>query len=214
MRVIDEVVVQPSSLGSAQPAAPSCSVPCSCDGKLRIFSHRRIALSELINPSLRHSWIRFIKKSFTILGYSRTHRVRASYTGTSRSKVCKLCKACIAARLAETSCSSHCRLSLPSNTDLSKAAFSRIKELQINSTMTTWQELRLLVGYMPSLRLIEAGYNRLHSLAEGRNVLVENADVISTLHGINLDGNLLREWFEVCSALTPFVRWAKAVSFL
>ena len=103
---------------------------------------------------------------------------------------------------------------MPSDTLLFKAAFSRIKELQISSTLMTWNELLTLVSNMPSLRIIEAGYNRLHSLSNSRNALSGTANALSTLQEINLDGNLLSQWSEVCFAVAPFVGYVNSALYI
>ncbi|KIP12320.1 hypothetical protein PHLGIDRAFT_98272 [Phlebiopsis gigantea 11061_1 CR5-6] len=103
------------------------------------------------------------------------------------------------------------RLSLPSNIPTFRAAFSRIRELQINSTLTTWTDLRRLVGCMPSLTRVESGYNRLHSLSDGPDTTANNAAVSLTLQEINLDGNFLQKWSAVYSALTDFTNLERLV---
>lgn len=87
-------------------------------------------------------------------------------------------------------------------TPLFREAFSRIEELQISSTLTTWPKATQLVSCMPSLRLVEIGYNRLDSLA-GLDTEQTSAEH-PTLQVINLDGNFLGNWADICVALKPF----------
>lgn len=90
-----------------------------------------------------------------------------------------------------------------------KAAFSKLRELQISSTLATWTQVRELVSYMPSLQLLEAGYNRLHSLDlfTSHNTMED-----SSLQVINLDGNSLSQWSAVCGSLGPFTRYVKFIT--
>ena len=105
---------------------------------------------------------------------------------------------------AETSCYrfSHNRLSMPTEFAAFATAFARLKELQISTTLTTWPQVCQLVSLMPSLRLLEVGYNRLHRLVpfESHATFREH----STLQVINFDGNALYQWSEVCDSLRQF----------
>jgi tubulin-specific chaperone E len=96
---------------------------------------------------------------------------------------------------------SHNRLAMPANITAFKAAFSKLRELQISSTLVTWAQLRELISCMPSLRLLEAGYNRLHSLecSASPSKMEDPA-----LQVINLDGNCLSQWSAVCDSFELF----------
>ena len=100
---------------------------------------------------------------------------------------------------------SYNRLCMPADASLFETAFSRLRELQITSTLTTWAEVRRLVSLMPSLRVLEVGYNRLHSLGPlGSDSLPDD----TRLEVLNLDGNWLCRWSELCQALEWFTGYA------
>ncbi|GJE87126.1 RNI-like protein [Phanerochaete sordida] len=80
-------------------------------------------------------------------------------------------------------------------------AFSGIKELQISSTLTTWSEACSLVNCMPLLRVLEMGYNLLEKLAVNDDAPRTGHP---TLQAINFDGNSLKIWSDICTALSSF----------
>ncbi|EKM55323.1 uncharacterized protein PHACADRAFT_173426 [Phanerochaete carnosa HHB-10118-sp] len=97
------------------------------------------------------------------------------------------------------------RLAMPSfSTPRFSEAFSKIKELQISSTLTRWSETMHLVSCMPSLCILETGYNRLERLAITDGAPQTHAEH-STLRAINFDGNSLHSWSDICSALASFM---------
>lgn len=92
-----------------------------------------------------------------------------------------------------------------------KRAFSNLKELQINATLTTWANVRLLTSYMPRLQLLETGYNQLrHLLTNGDIDARDGPGHSSHLAVINFDSNELTDWCATCEALRPFVKYVRA----
>jgi hypothetical protein len=91
------------------------------------------------------------------------------------------------------------RLQPLSNLKLGRDAFSRLRELQLNGTLISWQAIMDVVALMPRLQRLESGYNRLQNLSH----LPQNhpAPAIATL---NLDSNQLFNWAETCQALVSF----------
>lgn len=69
--------------------------------------------------------------------------------------------------------------------------------------MTTWSELRMIIGYMPKLCLIEAGYNRLEKLSL-EDPRTQNLPKNTSIQVINLDSNKLFSWSQTCEGLEPF----------
>ncbi|KAH9857205.1 hypothetical protein C2E23DRAFT_806938 [Lenzites betulinus] len=93
------------------------------------------------------------------------------------------------------------RLRLSQRSNIS--AFKRLEELQLNATLTTWEDLQAILLYMPSLNSVELGYNCLRSLQResGTGVTHRNSHNNSTITSINLDSNKLEDFAELCAAL-------------
>ncbi|TCD68444.1 hypothetical protein EIP91_010730 [Steccherinum ochraceum] len=100
-------------------------------------------------------------------------------------------------------------LPLPSTSALMERAFRNLKELQLNATLTTWSESRVITAYMPALELLELGYNRLRVLAEDNpNVTPAPTPPLQGNHSIrtvNFDGNRLQSWEEISIAMQPLL---------
>ena len=69
--------------------------------------------------------------------------------------------------------------------------------------------------YLPSLRTVELGYNRLRSLVteqgpQSTPLCHSNA----MLHSINLDGNNLDSFSDVCSAMRSLLGWVRLAALL
>ncbi|KAI9460039.1 hypothetical protein F5148DRAFT_1217935 [Russula earlei] len=91
------------------------------------------------------------------------------------------------------------RLQPPSNSTLGRDAFLYLTELQLNSTLMSWQAIIDVISLMPRLQQLESGYNRLQSLSSSSPDHSE--PVLVTL---NLEGNQLSSWSEICQALMSF----------
>ena len=78
------------------------------------------------------------------------------------------------------------------------SAFVKLTDLQLNDTLTTWQEMQEVTAQMPNLRLVEMGYNRLTTLSS-------SGPIDSKIQVINLDTNECRDWSNICQALKPYV---------
>lgn len=88
---------------------------------------------------------------------------------------------------------------LPLGSEFITAAFEYIVELQLNSTLVTWEEFRGVLPFMPGLQLVELGYNRLTSLH------AKGPKSISHIRCLNFDTNELNDWVGVTLALSEFV---------
>ena len=84
--------------------------------------------------------------------------------------------------------------------NISKAvsAFSQLTELQLNGTLMTWQEAEDLVLAIPSLRIVEMGYNRLSYLSPRSTPSTPN------IQTVNLDSNELDDWTHICRTFKPY----------
>ncbi|KAI0811010.1 hypothetical protein BC629DRAFT_1580180 [Irpex lacteus] len=91
----------------------------------------------------------------------------------------------------------HNRLAMPQDTMRFSSAFSAIQELQLNTTLIPWGDVKQLVRHMPSLTALEYGYNRLSSLRTAGNDPAENTITNTELRVINFDGNELTHWAEI-----------------
>lgn len=60
-----------------------------------------------------------------------------------------------------------------------------------------WDAVQDIIRYMPALRELEMGYNRIQSLSRGQ---VSH----TSLEELNLDSNLLTSWSDICTALRPY----------
>ncbi|TFY71866.1 hypothetical protein EVG20_g1128 [Dentipellis fragilis] len=94
------------------------------------------------------------------------------------------------------------RLQAFSSAFLATNAFQGLTELELNATLMTWQEMLDVVTLMPILKQVEMGYNRLTKLLPAR--YPDPFD--SGIEVVNLDGNQLSDWTDVCRALAPFTR--------
>ena len=83
------------------------------------------------------------------------------------------------------------------------SAFPRLRELQLNATMTTWRELRMITNYLPGLFLVEMGYNRLDHLSL-QDPVTQGLPENTTIQVINLDVNKLASWSATCKGLEPY----------
>ncbi|KIJ69172.1 hypothetical protein HYDPIDRAFT_80917 [Hydnomerulius pinastri MD-312] len=85
---------------------------------------------------------------------------------------------------------------LPPEAELSTSAFLRIRELQLNSTLISWEEFREVASFMTSLQAVQLGYNRLKTLTS------RSSPPIPELQVINFDGNELDDWIQVSKSLS------------
>lgn len=85
-------------------------------------------------------------------------------------------------------------------TDISKAfmAFPKLTELELNDTLMTWSELEEIAFTIPSLRIVELGYNRLSSLS------THSRPNQSHLQMVNLDGNEIKDWVHICETFKVY----------
>ena len=97
------------------------------------------------------------------------------------------------------------RFKSPLDLRLNPAAFSRLEELQLSATLTTWTEFRSLLPHLPALRAVELGYNKLRALSqEISSIHVDVSYQNSSLQDVNLDGNELDNFADISSAMRNF----------
>ncbi|KAI0748566.1 hypothetical protein C8Q80DRAFT_1103758 [Daedaleopsis nitida] len=95
------------------------------------------------------------------------------------------------------------RFKPPENLHCDITAFRHLEELQLNATLTSWNEFDKLLPYMPNLRSVELGYNRLCVLYPAASSQVARPSH-STLEIVNFDGNELESFVDVSSAVANF----------
>ncbi|KAH7923561.1 hypothetical protein BV22DRAFT_1092713 [Leucogyrophana mollusca] len=86
---------------------------------------------------------------------------------------------------------------VPLGSPLCPLAFSRLTELQLSSTMMTWEELTIVTAFMPKLQLVEFGYNHLSHISSSK----PPQETVTAIKVLNLDGNELGDWLHLCEAL-------------
>ena len=85
-------------------------------------------------------------------------------------------------------------------------AFKNLKELQISATVISWNDIIVLVTYMPNLQVLEAGYNQFTRLGINHDGAARYPAVNTSLTVINLDSNQLTDWISTCEALRNFAK--------
>jgi hypothetical protein len=86
------------------------------------------------------------------------------------------------------------------NTKLGESAFLRVSELQLNGCMVTWQEVQDVTQYMPKLRLLELGYNRLTRLVS----MDHSSHCEPVIQVLNLDSNECSDWSAICRSMKDY----------
>ncbi|KAK0496897.1 hypothetical protein EDD18DRAFT_1073528 [Armillaria luteobubalina] len=107
------------------------------------------------------------------------------------------------------------RLANPRDTFKMSSAFMRVTDLQLNDTLTSWDQMLEITRYMPKLLQIEMGYNRLTRLSKG----LDTASPTVTIQSINLDSNSLSDWIHTmeclghsCTSLTTIILTANDIN--
>ncbi|KAI0647367.1 hypothetical protein C8Q79DRAFT_908297 [Trametes meyenii] len=93
------------------------------------------------------------------------------------------------------------RLQLPRDLSPDTSAFRRLEELQLNATLSTWAHFREVLTYLPSLKAVELGYNGLRTLQDAHATITAGGYANTTVETLNLDGNELDNFADVCAAL-------------
>jgi len=99
------------------------------------------------------------------------------------------------------------RLAPFKNTSTATLAFPKLIELQLNGTLMTWSDAEKLVFVIPSLRLVEMGYNRLRRLSSSPALAKPG------IHVINLDGNELDDWPHICETFQPYRKYVYVLGY-
>ena len=93
------------------------------------------------------------------------------------------------------------------------SAFSALQEIQLNTTLIPWRDLKRLLRHLPSLTVVEYGYNGLSNLYSTEGDPIEDQNTNSALRIINFDSNELTGWAEVVTALQIFPKYALSHCF-
>ena len=153
----------------------------------QIFSHTFVR---------RHPRSRPIEKPASLLGRGFSDRQRTTTPAKACIEVC-ICQRLSRAQHLTTLLDSQNRLQPATDHVQALGAFRSVYELQLNTTLTPWNAMQDIIHYMPALRVIEMGYNRIRSLSAGPGSH-------ASLEELNLDSNLLSNWSEICAALRSF----------
>lgn len=94
------------------------------------------------------------------------------------------------------------------NPNVMETAFLRLTELQLNGTHMAWCDMQAATAFMPNLRLVEMGYNRLTHLITRDN---ESPSSNSTIQAINLDSNVCSDWVHIRRSLNPYTSYVKFI---
>lgn len=81
------------------------------------------------------------------------------------------------------------------------SAFSNVTELQLNGTLMSWSEFEEVALAIPNLRVVEMGYNQIERLASFPT------PVQSHLQMVNLDGNELGDWIDICTKFKSYTTY-------
>lgn len=94
----------------------------------------------------------------------------------------------------------------PLDHELPILAFSRLRELQLNSTLISWAEFRDTARFMTSLQSVELGYNNLGSLS------APSSATLPGLLSLNFEGNLLDDWIQTAESLRDLTTYGRSVT--
>ncbi|KAH9945843.1 uncharacterized protein BXZ73DRAFT_86099 [Epithele typhae] len=87
---------------------------------------------------------------------------------------------------------------MPLGTSLSvPKPFQKLEDLQLSATLTTWNECRSLLQYLPSLKAIEFGYNRIRLLSDNDSPWPSHEN----LQSVNFDSNELYSFTDLHDGL-------------
>lgn len=93
------------------------------------------------------------------------------------------------------------RLGPPQALSHDVSAFRRLEELHLNATLATWEEFQNLLAYLPSLRTLELGYNRLRALTKTMTPGTTSNEKNRTVRSVNLDSNELDDLTDISEAM-------------
>ncbi|KAG7092893.1 hypothetical protein E1B28_009201 [Marasmius oreades] len=82
--------------------------------------------------------------------------------------------------------------------------FLHLLELELNDTLTTWQQFQEIIPFMPKLRAVELGYNRLSDLSGSSSPETQ-------IESLNFDSNELSNWSSVWDNLGNFPHLERVV---
>jgi tubulin-specific chaperone E len=85
-------------------------------------------------------------------------------------------------------------------------SFRNLKDLQLNHTLTSWQEMQFITSLMPALKVVELGYNQLSQLEPA------SPEALAPLEVLNLDSNLCADFEHICDAARPYTLWVQPCS--
>ncbi|TFK30063.1 outer arm dynein light chain 1 [Coprinopsis marcescibilis] len=89
----------------------------------------------------------------------------------------------------------------PDNISFMASHFDNLTELEINDTLLGWPNIQEIVGFMPCLQSLEAGFNHLQNLGGAGGTATRM--VHPALRSLNLDTNELSDWVEIMQTFGP-----------
>ncbi|KAF9261399.1 hypothetical protein L218DRAFT_870040 [Marasmius fiardii PR-910] len=96
------------------------------------------------------------------------------------------------------------RLTLLYESQQMATGFLNLLELQLNGSLTTWQQFQEIIPYMPKLRAVELGYNHLSDLSG-------SSAPESQIQTLNFDNNELFNWNNIWDTLGTFTHLERVV---
>ncbi|KAF8529341.1 RNI-like protein [Gautieria morchelliformis] len=100
------------------------------------------------------------------------------------------------------------RLQLPAPDDLG-TAFAHVRDLRLNGTLTTWDDMLRLLPSFPELLRLELGLNDIPALSPD---LPRHITMMATkLSDINLQENRLQHWQNTMEGISPFKRLERLI---
>ncbi|KAI0093897.1 hypothetical protein BDY19DRAFT_919480 [Irpex rosettiformis] len=105
----------------------------------------------------------------------------------------------------------HNRLAMPQDTRRFSSAFSSIQEIQLNTSLIPWSDLKHLLKHMLSLTVIEYGYNGLSSLLARESDAMAHTNTNDALRVINFDSNELTDWAQLVTALQCYPKLERVI---
>jgi len=80
------------------------------------------------------------------------------------------------------------------------SAFLGVTSLELNGTLTTWQEMQYIVSFMPKLLAVELGYNNISRMADNEHSTSPKCHITA----LNLDSNYINDWKDLSCALSHY----------
>ncbi|THV07798.1 hypothetical protein K435DRAFT_825160 [Dendrothele bispora CBS 962.96] len=92
------------------------------------------------------------------------------------------------------------RLRIPPQPGRMPSAFLNVTNLELNGTLTTWQEMQYITSFMPKLLVVELGYNNISRMTDNEGP----ASPAVHIETLNLDSNNINDWQDLGRALSHY----------